>query len=304
MKTIIVTAADEGFSELLIDLLDSLAQFGEPLASAIGVLDLGLSPATLAAIRPRVTHIVAPGWDLTVRPDIARERPHVKAATARPFLPAHFPGHDMYLWLDADTWVQNRFAIDWLWRAASAGPMALVPEVDRCYTHAASTVRWRTKRLQDFFLDEGAALLAHNTYFNSGVFALRAGAPHWQAWARHLQTGLDRGTDSTSDQTALNHAIWTEELPVHPLPALCNWCCHLAEPRLNEKTLRLCEPLLPLRELGIVHMTADFKPRTQAAPRAYNKKRHPVPTIDLRFRALRGGPLHPETASPDSARLE
>ena len=88
---------------------------------------------------------------------------------------------------------------------------------------------------------------------------MRGDAPHWAVWARHFEQGMQREPVLVSDQTALNHAIWMEELAVHPLPALCNWCCHLAAPIINHVEGVFCEPNIPYRELGIIHMTADTK---------------------------------------------
>lgn len=55
MKRIIISAADETFRDPLIELLSSLHQWDEPLADAIGVLDVGLSAQSLAQIEPLVS---------------------------------------------------------------------------------------------------------------------------------------------------------------------------------------------------------------------------------------------------------
>lgn len=259
MKRIIICAADENFSDLLLDLVHSTQQWDEPLADAIGLLDLGLSPETLAAIKPIVTHIVTPEWDLSLRPDLITTKPYIRANTARPFLPKYFPGYDLYLWLDADTWVQERFAIDQLFAAASEGAIGIVPQDNECYIQRDTSIDWRRNRLRDYFGDEGDALYDANPYFNSGAFSLRRDAPHWELWAKHFAAGLTRSPGLCSDQTALNFAIWKEALPFQALPALCNWTCHLALPSISASTGKLCMPREPFSEIGLIHLTAHTK---------------------------------------------
>jgi hypothetical protein len=110
-----------------------------------------------------------------------------------------------------------------------------------------------------YYGDEALSLLDTHSYYNSGGFSLVADAPHWSSWARHFKRGLEACPTLVTDQTALNYAIWKDDLPVHPLPALCNWCCHLAVPDVNIETSKLCEPHIPNRPIGLVHMTGGTK---------------------------------------------
>jgi lipopolysaccharide biosynthesis glycosyltransferase len=259
MQTIIVTAADENFSTLLLGLIQSLRQWDEPVCDAIGVLDLGLSDDTLQKVQGQVTHIVSPDWDLPTDLNLRDSQPYLRAMSSRPFLPKYFPGYDIYLWLDADTWVQERYAVEWFFQAARDGGLGIVPQVDRSYTNPPRATNWRMQRLFMYYGEEAVSLLAAHPYYNSGGFSLLADAPHWSSWARYFLRGLEACPTLVTDQTALNYAIWKDNLPVHPLPALCNWCCHLAVPRINAETRKLCEPHIPNRPIGLVHMTGDTK---------------------------------------------
>lgn len=257
---IIVTAADEKYSDMLTKLIDSIHQIQKISTISIGVLDLGLSQTTLEKIKNKVTHIIQPKWDLEIGNELSKKSPHLRGITARPFLPEYFKGYELYLWLDADTQVQNGFAIDWLFAAASKGSIALIPENHQSYSNPISSIKWRTRRLRDYFGEDGLKSYWTNTYFNAGVFALKYDAVHWKVWAQYFRKGLEnQRIEYVSDQTALNYAIWTEGLPVHPLPALCNWCCHLALPLLDKTTGKFFEPHVPHNEIGIIHKTANTK---------------------------------------------
>jgi hypothetical protein len=260
MRTLICTAANETFAALLRGLVLSLQQWQPRPYTSLACLDVGLGPETRAWLAARAAHVVEPGWDLPVATPLRAEQPHLRAITARPFLPRYFPGYDVYLWIDADAWVQERFAIDWYLAVATGGRLAITPQVDRAYRHTPHLIGWRTRRLQSYFGPEGAAHALWETYFNSGVFALRADAPHWRAWGAAFKQGLE-STNGTlcDDQTALNYALWVRQLPVGPLPAVCNWLCHLALPLFDTDRSRFYTPAFPHRVIGIQHLTAKTK---------------------------------------------
>jgi hypothetical protein len=93
-STIIISAADKVFFDLLQGLLLSIeAQRGDSPVD-IGLFDLGLTAAQRKWLAPRVTAFVEPGWDLQVPEALRKARPQDRALTVRPFLPRHFPGYD------------------------------------------------------------------------------------------------------------------------------------------------------------------------------------------------------------------
>jgi lipopolysaccharide biosynthesis glycosyltransferase len=258
MKTIVVSGADETFAPLLLDLIQSLEDADVQPFDAIGILDVGLSAATLEKLRSKVTHIVEPEWDFPVDLALQQSSPHLRALLARPFLRKYFPGYTTYLWMDADTWVQEGFALDWFLHASKAGEMALASNSDRSYKSRPVVNRWRFEMMCKYFSDPELASQVMWNYYNAGVFSLRADAPHWQAWEKYMGIALATAPDLVCDQTALNYAIAKENLPIHPLPALVNWCCHMAFPLLSPDGF-LTEPHIPRRKIGIVHLSAGTK---------------------------------------------
>jgi hypothetical protein len=269
---LIVSGADSGYFELLQGTVRSIRDKPEGRGIALGILDVGLKENERRWLEQQGARIVAPGWDLDFPG--REEAPHHKQAQyGRPFIPKHFPGHDLYIWIDADAWVQDWAAIDLYRRAAENNAIALVPEIDRSYRnffHAWEEFHGVIGEGYRAVFDEPlATVLARQPLLNNGVFALAATAPHWRAWADTLGVALQRSRNQLVDMTSLNHVIYEQKLPAHFLPAWCNWIAHHAEPRRDAASGALTEPNLPYQKLGIVHLTLWMKSRTDlryAAP--------------------------------------
>jgi lipopolysaccharide biosynthesis glycosyltransferase len=276
MRTVVVTAANEAYFPLLGDLIRSLHQWETSPVTDIACFDVGLAPNSQASIARHVSRIVEPGWDLPVDGELRAKQPWLRAQTARPFLPRYFPGYDVYLWIDADAWVQERFALDRYIESAAEGSLGAVPHVHVAYRTTPATLHWRRSRMQAYFGQKAAEEGRWDTYLNSGVIALPPNAPHWALWAKSFCRGLEATNGKgCCDQTALNYAVWKEHLPVEPLPALCNWLCHLALPSFDSARRRFYEPVAPGHPIGILHLTGNPK----VEPRADGSTR----TISLRF---------------------
>jgi hypothetical protein len=253
---IIASAADAGYFPLLQDMVLSVR--AQRSSAAIGVLDLGLLPEQRAWLADRVTHLVRPGWDLDF-PGRDRAAESFKAQVARPFLPRHFPGYDMYLWIDADAWLQDWRAIELYRAAAGRDRLAIVPEIDRAYKRHykrpklfGRTLPWKNYR--EAFGWRAADRLGRNPMVNCGVFALHREAPHWQAWEHLIAQVLQRTRFFYAEQTALNYGIFAERLPVNFLPAYCNWLAGDAVPAFDERSGLFVEPHAPHETIGVMHL--------------------------------------------------
>jgi len=263
-QRIIVTGADSGYFELLSGLVRSIRDKPAGAEIGLGVLDVGLETQQREWLEHQGASVTAPGWDVSFPEQDTLPR-HRQAQFARPFLPCHFPGHDAYMWIDADAWVQDWWAVDLFFRAAGEGRLAIVPELDRAYRnffHAWDEFhRVIRKSYSETFDSATAEHLVRRPLLNSGAFALSAGAPHWKAWSDSLASALQRSRDALVDQTTLNHVIYLENLPAHFLPSWCNWICHHAVPLRDDARGCLVEPNLPHQKLGIVHLTMWMKNR-------------------------------------------
>jgi hypothetical protein len=259
MRYVVVTAADERFAPLARDLLDSLEPHRKQLGFAVAMLDLGLHDQTRDEIAARVDRIAKPTWRFRPHP-VFDERPLYLSRAARPFLPEFVPGFEVYVWIDADAWVQHPLALKWMIEAALISELACVPTVHRAYSFGERDLGWVFERYRRAFGEPVARELMTKPYLNSGVMAMRAGSPLWRRYVERFQTALDTWEgDFLSDQAVLNAVAYLDTMNIQRLPARTNWLCHLARPILHEESGRLLEPAFPFEPLLVVHNTFDDK---------------------------------------------
>lgn len=262
--TVLVTGADAEYWPLLSGLLNSIEASIRREGVTVGVLDFGLRPEQIRRLQEYGARVVTPGWDYSLEHFHKRATTAYKAMTSRPHLPRYFPGYKLYVWLDADCWVQDWQAVTLLAASARQRSFAIVPEIDRAY----SAFYGQTRFLDFMFVCYNACFgkeiaTAHfqENLLNSGVFAATSTAPHWEAWHRHLAAVLQRLNEPFffAEQTALNFAIRHEKLPAALLPAQCNWVCNRARPALALDGTTLVNPEPPYPAIGIIHLTANTK---------------------------------------------
>jgi hypothetical protein len=295
-RLLIASAAGREYFPLLRDSIMSIQ--AQCLDAPIGILDLGLEPAQREWLVARVDHIVRPDWDLDF-PNRDRVPETFKAMVARPFLRRHFPGYEMYLWIDADAWLQDKRVSDLYLSAAGRDKLAITPEIDRAYKRHYKrpklfgwTLSWKNYR--EAFGWRTADRLGRNPMLNSGVFALHCDAPHWDAWARILAQVLQRTRFFYVEQVALNYAIFGEHLPVNFLPAYCNWMPGDAPPAFDPERRLFVEPYAPHEVIGVMHL-AGREQKTHIF--RLNQLDGGTVEISLRYsesRALCGRPLGDE----------
>jgi hypothetical protein len=193
---------------------------------------------------------------------LRREKPHLRALTARPFLPRYFPGYDTYLWIDADVWLQDWRGVELYVRGAQLADLAATPHTDRAYRFNRAIPQHSYRQFAAGYGKAVAGELAHRQHLNAGIFAAQAGSPLWSAWAAAYEEGIAASHGAmTNDQTALNVACHRGDLRLQLLPALYNWQSHLALPLWDQRAGRFCEPHLPHAALSMVHLTHTAKDR-------------------------------------------
>ena len=251
----IVSAADTSFFPLLKDLVASVRDTPEGRATPIFVLDAGLGTGDKAWLAERQIKVVVPPWPYAI------DAPGPQRVLAmRCQIPALLPGHAIYLWLDADVWIQDGSAIELYRKSAEQNQFCITAEVDRSYNpgEVMRWAGWASTRLYPAL----APRLAGMPLLNAGVFAARADAPHWQAWRRRIEEAMSvAGADFFLDQTALNVIAYVDGLDMAVLPSRYNWICYRALPHATDDGKTLLDPQPPHQPLGVIHMTDETKRR-------------------------------------------
>jgi hypothetical protein len=251
-KVIICTAADQNYAPLLEGLIASIARYRARVGYDLGVLDLG--DLDRAAIPGKV---VEPGWDYPILK--GRVPSFSRAMTARPLLPKYFPGYDVYVWLDADTWVQDWRGIAAYVNAARDYMIAITPEYDRSYVqfhgNNEDAASFRRRVYSSCFNEALAKALAVFPTINVGAFAARADSEIWGLWSTYLGEIIKAsGWRFFTEQNAMNQILRARGLRSAFLPPVYNWMTHDALPMVDGNLL--VEPYPPHEVIKIVHLTS------------------------------------------------
>ena len=260
-RTIIVTGCDEQHHDLASDLIASLRALPEQ-AFAVGFVQLGVAPLPEA---------IAGGVDHLVQVDDSAWRARPRAGNPisflgiKPDLPRLFPGFDIYVWLDGDTWVQTGAGIAAAAYAAQAADIAIHPECDLNY-FTQPVPNERTVAIYRSLFPEDMERLIRFPMVNSGVFGGRAGSPLWERWGRvaaelRARADADPGLH-ISDQIPLHWLIFTGQLNVGLLPAIHNWQLYAALPQVDVARCRLTASTPPHEEISILHLSGVTKDQT------------------------------------------
>jgi hypothetical protein len=263
----IVCASDGKVMHLTLGLLMSLRDGLGDRLPPVTVLDVGLEEADRTRLEQLGARVITIGWDLYVRPGVGMGMgDHFKAMTARPFLPRYVPNAEIVVWLDVDTWLQDPAALDRLVAGARSGVLAIAPELDRVELLTAPDGRKMTVATWRAFAYGSAGLgyddakrLSENPVLNSGVFAMRADAPHWAAWAETLERALTHNVNFFIEQTSLNIILYRDGFGFELLSPLDNWVPTIVKPLWDAERQMLVEPTPPHRPLGIVHLAGRPK---------------------------------------------
>lgn len=268
-KILFVSGADNKYKPLLDELISSIqdclakkADIG--YSPCFGVIDAGLSSDDVAELKSRNIEVAKGLWPTPEAQKRAGGKQFLKACVSRPFIPELFPDYDLYIWLDADTWVQDYFAIDWLIKAAEKKGLAATPQVDRNWGKTMR-LKWLGSlpfKPRSFYYSNariafGGAIARQLFPFptvNVGVFAMTADAPHWSKWQNLIKKALKKGKVFTAEQLTMGMLIWLEKCDVEFLPAICNWLCE-NKPLWDEQRQIFVEPSMPYHPIGVMHLS-------------------------------------------------
>jgi lipopolysaccharide biosynthesis glycosyltransferase len=258
-REIIITGGDAHFFPWMISAISSLRTHAQISAIDLGIIDQGLTQEQRAQLSEFGCKIIQPEWTLPV-PQKARQLRNI-GLVARTALRDYFPGHEVYLWFDADAWMQTPEFITAFVEGARQHGAAVVTENGPGYRKTFSDWKWWTGNMVASFGVLDGARCSFATSINIGVLCLRNDAPHWLQWQRYYTKALERTGKVNMDQHALFAAIHLGQLPTTFLPARFNWLPHLSCPVWNPEKRLLCEPAAPHRPLSVIHLAGPRKDR-------------------------------------------
>ena len=269
-KTIITTFSDNNYFHLLKELIASIKRFPQSSNISLGVLDGGLDYEQQEYLKNEVDYLKTANWDIEVSKIKSRGRNYLKNHVCRAYLPNYFPDFEKYIWLDCDTWVNDWKAIEYLVKGCNNGKLAVVQTIAPGYRDIGN-VKWIFKgfaqvKTQNFkhaissgFSSEIARKIAFAPNINSGVFALEEKSNFWSIWRENLFKALKKGRIFSSEQLAMNIAVYYYDQPVEFLPSTCNWILDHLLPLFDEEKNCFVEPYLPNNTIGIMHLASKIK---------------------------------------------
>ncbi|HEY1720863.1 MAG TPA: hypothetical protein VGG27_06435 [Magnetospirillaceae bacterium] len=248
----VVTGSDATYFDLMRGPIRAIRESADLQSVPIYVFDAGLTAEQKQWLAKQNATIATPQW-----PHSRSVPGYVAMLAARPRIPSYFPGHEVYLWIDADAWPQTVEAVATYHRMALNKGFAVTPEAHPSYNNRELGAAHR--KIRSWFGPEIAAALEGTAPINLGVFAGAAEAPHWAVWSKRVDDWLGASTkpeiDFNVDQTAFNMVVHTDKIDTALLPARYNWICHTSLPKASPDGRILLEPTAPFSVLGVVHMT-------------------------------------------------
>lgn len=263
-QILIVSACSSAFFDYYLDLVESLDDVGLNERMTLGVIDLGMAPEQVRLLTARGVRPIPADWPIDPPPAFASL--DYFGFVAKPYLRELFPGYQLYLWLDADMWVQDASFFDHLCDNALAGRFAVAAEADRDYR--APTWQLRAWMLNNYRRGYGLAdalRLSFAPIVNNSLAAAHVDAPHWAIWQHDYEQLVHRAQRLVAmDQLALQRALFGNDLPVALLPATDDWVCSRALPGWDCAAQQFVtpgsvRPGAPRRLISVMHLTTPTR---------------------------------------------
>lgn len=263
-KTVFVSGCDSNYFPMLLEWLHSVRRFEQSKEIDICILDAGLTADQIERLKPHVASIVNPDWPVEL-PAHKIKGEYLKGCVCRPFLPQIFPGYDTYVWMDADTWVQDWSAIELFLEGAKRNKIALSGQVDRSYPKGGARIKWLgcypwkvrsfyfSNALKAFDFKTAKDLLSYHVLL-AGMFALSKDAPHWTRWQELVKQAMTKGKVFTAEQLCLGKMCYQEGFEFEMLPAYAHWLCEF-KPLWDEDKKLFVEPNIPHETIGVLHIS-------------------------------------------------
>jgi hypothetical protein len=295
---IVVTASDQAFAPFVEEALESLLQTRCSDIAGIGLLDLGLDAEQKSNFENRGVRVVKPDARVTAQHAPPIDTGQALACVARLDVRDYFPGFEVYVWFDADAWVQSPEFLGAFIAGARARGAAVARENGAGYRFSDIERRWWYGHMLALYGRLLGTYLCIRSSINIGVLALDAMAPHWLLWKKRVWEAIERMKSLDIEQHAFFATLHLDHLDVQFMPARFNWICTLSTPVWDADRGLFCVPGKRQDPISVLHLAGPAKTREYNVPtRAGAMVKTPLTLAGAR-RLRSSGPI---AASPESA---
>jgi len=261
---IIVSSADSKYFSLLKELFLSLDQSGILLDYQFSILDTGLTEDQKVFFLDNSVIIKEAVWNTPVPKFKILGRENLKTQVARAYLPDYFTDYKLYIWLDADMWLNDLESFYFYEKGALNNKLSIVPQSDRAYVKNAN-VEWffgfpkkiktiNYKNISKSISKSLGRKYAFHSTLNAGAFAINNNVNIWKCFQKNIKLAAKKGRIFGTDQVALALSIYEDSIPSEFLPAYCNWMCEFNMPKFDNNKNQFVEPYIPNHPIALVHL--------------------------------------------------
>ena len=261
---IIVSSADSKYFFLLKELFLSLDKSGILSDYQFSILDTGLTEEQRFFFLDNSVIIKEAIWNTSVPKFKILGRDNLKTQVARAYLPDYFEDYKLYIWLDADMWLNDIKSFNLYEKGAFNNKLTIVPQSDRAYVKNAN-VEWlfgfpkkiktiNYKNISKSISKSLGRKYAFHSTLNAGAFAINDNVNIWKCFQKNIKLAAKKGRIFGTDQVALALSIYEDGLPSEFLPAYCNWMCEFNMPKFDSENGQFVEPYIPNHPIALVHL--------------------------------------------------
>ena len=263
-KKIIISSSDNNYFFLIKELHLSLKNKGVLDEYDFAILDTGLKEKQKNYFKDYNVLIKNAEWNVEVPKYKILGRENLKTQVARAFLPDYFDNYKVYVWLDADMWLNDVESFYFYEKGALNDRLTIVPQSDRAYIKNAN-VEWlfgfpkkiktiNYKNISKSISKSLGRKYAFHSTLNAGAFAINDNVKTWKCFQKNIKLAAKKGRIFGTDQVALALSIYEDGLPSEFLPAYCNWMCEFNMPKFDSKKSQFVEPYIPNHPIALVHL--------------------------------------------------
>ena len=261
---IIVSSSDSKYFFLLKELFLSLDKSGILSEYQFAILDTGLLEEQKFFFLDNNVIIKEAIWNTPVPKFKILGRDNLKSQVARAYLPDYFEDYKLYIWLDADMWLNDANSFSFYEKGALNDKLTIVPQSDRAYVKNAN-VEWlfgfpkkiKTINYKNISKSISSSLgrkYAFHSTLNAGAFAINNNSRIWECFQKNIKLAAKKGRIFGTDQVALALSIYEDNIPSEFLPAYCNWMCEFNMPKFDIDKGQFVEPYIPNHPIALVHL--------------------------------------------------